>query len=313
MKIKDGLKISLFASRRAWNSRQVCQRKPLLFLPAICLTVILWTTPGHAVQVGIDLFSVTSSTLNFSDSFSDGSPPPCGPAGCATQPTFYAVNSTSPLPAESGGLLQLDSSNGPQGTNAGGGARLNEAVTKSGSISQLDQSAAGAISMTGIFTLSTVSGPLNEGYGIRFIDAPAGSPPGSNQQVLELNVQWWTGNASNPAGFYIRFLVQDFNADSITTIDADLVNTPAGADEICLSFNRSAGSDSFSASYAYASGGTCGNLVSLGAATGFIYQDFVRPQFHAFETVPEPGTWLLMGMGLVGLALVGRRKEKIRD
>ena len=273
----------------------------------VCLLAIFWSATSYAVQVGIDLFSLTSSTLTFTDPFSDGPPPPCGPSGCVSQPTFYGVNSTSPLPAESGGFLQLDSSNGILGTNAGGGARINETVTKAGSISQLDQTTAGAISMTGIFTLSTVSGPLNEGYGIRFIDAPAGSPPGSNQQILELNVQWWTGNASNPAGFYIRYLVQDFNLDSIQTIDADLVNIPQGADEICLSLNRSAGSDSFSASYAYATGGTCGNQVSLGSATGFAYQDFVRAQFHAFETVPEPGTWLLTGMGLVGLRLVARR------
>ena len=281
----------------------------------ICLLAIFWSATSYAVQVGIDSFSSLvfdgTNFVPFTDTFSDGTPPPSGPSG---QSSFYAVNSTSPLPAESGGLLPLDSSNGLQGTNAGGGARLNEAVTVSGTKSQLFSATAGAISMSGIFTLSAVSGPLNEGYGIRFIDAPAGSPPGSNQQVLELNVQWWTGNASNPAGFYIRYLVQDFNADSITTIDADLVNIPSGATEICLSLNRSDPSSSdFSASYAYATGGTCGSSVSLGSATGFAYEDFVRAQFHAFETVPEPATWLLMGMGLMGLGLVMRRKGKIRN
>jgi hypothetical protein len=278
----------------------------------VCLIAIFWSATSYAVQVSIDLFSISSSTLNFTDNFSDGTPPPCGPDGCGPQPTFYGVNSTNPLPAESGGFLQLDSSNGIVGANAGGGARINETVQKAGAISQLDKTTAGAISMTGIFTLSTVSGPLNEGYGIRFIDAPSGSPPGSNQQILELNVQWWTGNVSNPAGFYIRYLVQNFNLDTITTVDADLVNIPQGANEICLSLNRSAGSDNFSASYAYGTNGACsGTTMSLGSAAGFAYQDFVRGQFHAFDTVPEPGTWLLMGVGLVALVAAARWRRNI--
>ena len=280
----------------------------------VCLLAIFWSTTSYAVQVSIDSFSIQSSPLSFTDTFSnDGQPPPCGPKGCATQPDFYGVNGTIPSTAESGGLLQLDSSNGILGANAGGGARINETVQVGGDKSKLF-STDGTLSMTGVFTLPTLSGPLNEGYGIRFIDAAPGSGPGTNQEVLELNVQWWTGNASNPAGWYIRYLVQDFKLDTITTIGADLVSIPSGDNEICLSLNRSNPANSnFSAGYAYGTGGTCGSSqVSLGSATGFLYQDFVRGQFHAFETaVPEPGTWLLRGVGVLGLVLVARRRGKI--
>jgi hypothetical protein len=272
------------------------------------VAAVLWSANSAAVVVTIDSFAAsgTNSSGAFSvvDYFSDGSPPPCGPAGCSGQPTFYGVNSMSPLPAESGGFLQLDSSNGIAGTNAIEGARRDQTVQVGGTKSQL-LSTGGAMSMTGVFTLPALSGPLNEGYGIRFIDAPPGSGPGNNQQVLELNVQWWTGSGSNPAGWYVRYLVQDFVNNTIQTIGADLVGIPLGDDEISLSLGRDAGSDQFAASYAYGTGGTFGASTALGPAAGFQYADYVRPQFHAFETVsvPEPGTYALV---LGALALMGR-------
>ena len=143
-------------------------------------------TPSYAVQVNIDSFSILSSTLNFTDNFSnDGQPPPCGPNGCAAQPTFYGVSGTIPSTAESGGFLQLDSSNGILLNNAQGGARIFEGVAVAGSKSQLYNATAGTILMTGIFTLPTLSGPLNNGYGIGFIDSAPGSGPGTNQEALE--------------------------------------------------------------------------------------------------------------------------------
>jgi hypothetical protein len=302
-----------YCSELGWDQKQLEEERMRRYNIGViaCLLTIFLSATSHAVQVSIDSFSISSSTLNFTDGFSDGNPPPCGPGGCVPQPTFYAVNGT--LGTESGGLLEMDSANGLSSKNAGGGARIELNVTKAGPTSQLNKATAGAISMTGIFSLSTISGPLNEGYGIRFIDTPPGSGFGSNQQVLELNVQWWTGNATNPAGFYIRYLVQDFNLDTITTVDADLVNVPQGADEVCLSLDRSDPSNNnFSASYAYGTGGACGGnqVHSLGSAAGFAYQDFVRGQFHSFETaVPEPGTWLLMGVGVAVLVLALRQRS----
>jgi len=281
----------------------------------VCLAATFWSASSYAVLVSIDSFSVSgtnsSGAFSFTDTFSDGAPPPCGPTGCAIQPIFYAVNSQNPLPNESNGFLQLDSSNGLNSTNAGEGARITENVTVRGDKSPLLQSG-GAISMAGVFTLPELVGPLNEGYGIRFIDAAPGSGFGSNQWVLELNVQWWTGNASKPAGWYVRYLTQDFVNGVIHTIGADLV-VIQGADEILLSLDRLAGSDQFEATYAYVTGGTPGASWSLGSAQGFRYQEdpttaFVRPQFQAFESIPEPATLALFGLGLVGLPFARRRK-----
>ena len=277
------------------------------------LPALFWSTVSHAVVVNIDSFGAQyinsqGDLTSFTDTFNDGTPPPCGPAGCGSQPSFYGVNSQNPLPPESSGFLQLDSSNGILGTNASGGARLNETVQVGGAKSELPKGS-GSISMTGIFTLPSLSGPLNEGYGVRFIDGTPGGGPGNNQGILELNVQWWTGNAGHPAGWYVRYLTQDFVNHQVQTIGANLVSIPQGDDEISLSLNLVPGSnDLFEANYAYGTGGAFGTPTSLGSAPGYLYADYVRGQFHAFTSVvPEPDKSSLLGLGLIVLAAVRRR------
>ena len=124
-------------------------------------------------------------------------------------------------------------------------------------------------------------------------------------------MQWWTGGSSHQAGWYICYEVQNFSLHTVHTVGADLVSIPSGADEIYLSISRAAGSNQFASDYAYVTGGTVGSEVSLGSATGFLYENYVRGQFHAFETpVPVPGTLLLLGPCLAGLAAVRRRFRK---
>ncbi len=267
-----------------------------------CLLGFLWSTTSYAIQVSIDSFSILQNGSTFlSDTFSDGIPPPSGPNG----PNTYSVNSvngTFPANAESGGFLQLNSANGVLTQNALGQNRISLMVTQRGTSSELST---GTLLMTGVFSLVIPTGPRNNGYGIRFIDNVPNSQAGS-QETLDLMVQFY-GAQNQPV---IRYYVANNNLGTITTLGTAPISAPLGDDEVCLYLSRpDANSNDFYASYAYGTGGRCGTAVQFATpGIGFQYENFVRGQFRAFETpVPEPATWLLMGVGLVALIAMQRR------
>src|SRR5216110_3549308 len=140
-------------------------RVPCLFFVALAAC---WSITSHAFVVKIDDFSIIrNGALFFDDSFTDGIPPPSGPAG----PGTYNVFGTIPSTAESGGKLILDSANGALSANAIEQARRVVNVTRLTDTSSdlaLGLKSDDTLSLTGIFSLTAPSGVLNPQYAIRF-------------------------------------------------------------------------------------------------------------------------------------------------
>jgi len=271
-----------------------------------CLTLAaLGPSSAHAIEVGIDDFSVLRNGATFfDDAFADGLVPPSGPNGIAT----YNVSGTIPGTAESGGILLLDSANGDVSANATGDPRLSVRVRLLSNIDPANLAAGlksdDTLSLSGIFTLSAPSGPDNAEYSIRFNDASGGGA----HQLVQLQVRF----NPNTGGPEIRYLLQDFDAGTITTLGSAPFAPPSGADRISLTISRpSVLNNDFLGSFSYLAGGSVIGGGSF-ATPGQMFQgeDFVRAEFNVSQAIPEPGTLALLLAGLAGIATTRIRRPR---
>jgi len=264
---------------------------------AAVMCATLWTTHSEAIVVPLDNFSVTRNGADFfTDNFSDGLEPPSGP----TSPTNYGVNGVIPGTAEAGGQLLLDSSLGILTANATDDARIFLGVTLLSDNTtnlSLGLKSDDTLILTGTFGLTVPVGPLISAYGIRFSD-------GGNQ-IAQLAVQYQPSTAQAE----IRYLLQDFVANTITVLGSVALAAPNGSDQILLRLSRpNVANDDLFASFTYLSGGVAvGNGTFNQAAQIFQGEEWVRAQFFASEAIavaaiPEPETYALMLSGLAFLA-----------
>lgn len=276
----------------------------------VALAACFWSVGANAAVVYLDQFEVRrNGGTFFTDGFGDGNPPPSAPNFPNGQPAGYGVFGTFVAGSEAGGLLRLNSADGGLTQNAIEQARLTlRAALNTNTVSsdlasglKIDDT----LGLTGLFNLSSLTGPLINGYGIRFTDRDADGV----KQAAELDVRFnpVTGKVE------VRYLLQDFVTDQIAERGIADFAPPNGADQILLQLARpDTTNTNFFASYSYLQGG---NVVGGGAFEApislFQGESFVRAEFHAFESlpVPEPGTLALLGLGFAGMATMRRRKR----
>jgi hypothetical protein len=289
-------------SVRKGQSMTLVRRHIISFL-AIALLLASWPARGDAITVNIDQYTITrNGSIFFSDSFTDGTEPPSAPTGS------YGVFGSFGSNAESGGKLLIDTATGALSANAIETPRRTVAAiflsnADSGNLTaglKIDDT----LAVTGIFDLVIPAGPLFSAYGVRFTDAFAGA----THQFLQMFVRFdpVTGQSQ------IRYVLQDFDANTITDFGTTLLNAPSGTDQILLSITRpDATMNEFFGSWAFLDDGSTigsGSFPTPGSA--FLGENFVRGQFFGSQgvQVSEPGSLWLIGSGLILLATRFRQR-----
>jgi hypothetical protein len=283
---------------------QMSNQKPLIFCFALAALVMFES--ARATAVNVHEFTVSKNgTVLFTDSFDDGNEPPSAPNFTGGGAASYNVLGSISAGAESGGMLQIDSANGVLTANAPGVGRQETRVRLITNIDPANLTAGlksdDTLSVSAIFSLTTPTGVLNPQYSVRFTDASASGV----HQSAQVQVQGITSTGQT----FVRFIMQDFDADTLTVLGSVLFAPPSGVDSILLSIERpDLTNDDFIGSFAYVSGGLVGARTYFGtAAQLFQGENFVRAEFNVsdgvFLDVPEPGSLVLLALGFAGLAI----------
>jgi hypothetical protein len=269
---------------------------------------------AHSYVAFLDRLQVIRDGVTFhDDTFADGLPPPNTPGfNCGTAPNCYQVNGAFAAGAEAGGKLRFDTTLGDFSENAAGNPRqvVHARLLSNRSDEPADINAGLKIHRT--FTAAAtydlnVPGP-GDAMQIRFTDAHANaSNAGHQTDYLQLQV---FGSTTAGQGPLLRFIDQNFPADTLTILATQPLNAPANADQIRLILSHPvANSTQVFASWEFLSTGTVVGSGSFPTA-GNIFDGETWTRVDAIvSAVPEPSTYALMlaGLGLIGCAARWRK------
>lgn len=271
-------------------------------LSAFVVISLLVSNPVNALVIGVDEFvGIKNGNTVFTDDFGGTAPPPAGPLGSNT----YFVSSSAPL-TETQTLLMMNSANGVVSANALGQLRRAQTVTL------LTPATSSGIDINSSFQIGAgfqfvqPTGPTVNGYGIRLTDS-FGSPP---SYITQLQVRYNEATQQSE----ITLSLQDFVTHDIAIMDSIALTTaPGGTDTIALWLTHSAGSTNIFGEFWFIDEdtNTFDKHTFSNASTMFQNGDYVRAQIQVFESVPEPGTLFLVGLGLSGFLLRRRRSNSL--
>lgn len=279
-------------------------------LALIALSLAVASLPAGAVVVETDEFSIIKNgNTIFDDAFNNNSPPPTAPNFSDGSAGSYAVTGSFPANAEATGRLRMNSANGGAVVNANGSTNRSQSATLLTNADpnnlvnglKIDDT----FSVTGVFSLVPLGGPLYSGYGIGLLDGSGGSPK-RNEWNLQLQYSTTLGKD------IIRFSWQDFDADTITTLGFSVLSAPDGADSIVFRLTRpDVELFDLVASFAFLDGESVSDWQTF-ENFGSVFQDknWVRAFFFAASTdVPEPASLTLVLLALLGTVAATKRRR----
>jgi hypothetical protein len=274
-----------------------------------------YAAPLNLASFILDPFAVTG-TVVYQDDFG-GSVPDSNEY--ASGSGSYVTGATRGSMSENGGVVTMDVSNSAVGTSGLSGNQRRMARLRprnSYGTSQLYQGA--VFSTAAAYSIAT---PDERGrYGVRL---HTGSPTGDPQiDFAEIAVRTRQGNTKI---VFRKWVGNDYTVSPVggwSTIDSATLSVPTGATDIVLGLIKPFDTDDTGtvgineskqvfAAYAFydsVSDSLFGTTLLSGSTGLFHGENWTQMETFATQVVPEPGTWLLMGIGLISLLVTSRRR-----